>query len=234
MRGEILHFDETQGFGFIEGEDGIRYGFGREDLVAAASVAKGTAVEFQPDAGRATRVFAISAARAVSRSVPQAGGGGVVMAAPVAVDDRALSLWGYFVKAITTSYFDFRGRARRKEYWGFYLFLVLCSMAVVAVALLLDGVMGQLNGDRIPWVTALASAVVGLGVIIPSIAIQVRRQHDIGLSGWFYLVVLIPYIGSLILFVFALISSQMHENKWGPVPAGIAVPPPYIPQQPTA
>lgn len=233
MRGEILHFDDTQGFGFIAGEDDNRYGFGREDLASAASLTKGTAVDFQPDAGRATKVFAVLGAHAVARSGPQGGVPGA-MASPLAGDDRALSLWGYFVKAITSSYFNFRGRARRKEYWGFYLFFVLCSTAAVLVALLLDGVMGQLGEGRSPWITILVSVVIGLGAIIPSIAIQVRRQHDIGLSGWFYLVVFIPSIGSIILFVFALISSQMHENKWGPVPAGIVVPPPYVPQQPAA
>ena len=50
-----------------------------------------------------------------------------------------------------------------------------------------------------------------------------RRQHDIGLSGWFYLLILIPYVGGLIIFVFTLIPSQKHDNKWGPVPYGVRV-----------
>jgi len=66
-----------------------------------------------------------------------------------------------------------------------------------------------------------------LATIVPSIAITVRRQHDIGLSGWFYLLILLPYLGGMIIFVFSLIPSQKHENKWGPVPAGVRLPAPY-------
>ncbi|MDO8933008.1 MAG: DUF805 domain-containing protein, partial [Rhodocyclaceae bacterium] len=55
------------------------------------------------------------------------------------------------------------------------------------------------------------------------------RLHDIGLSGWFYLLVFVPSVGSLIIFVMTLIPSQKHDNKWGPVPHGIRIPAPYTP-----
>jgi uncharacterized membrane protein YhaH (DUF805 family) len=51
--------------------------------------------------------------------------------------------------------------------------------------------------------------------------VTVRRIHDLGLSGWFYLLVFVPYVGSLIIFVFTVMPTQKNENKWGPVPAGI-------------
>jgi uncharacterized membrane protein YhaH (DUF805 family) len=60
----------------------------------------------------------------------------------------------------------------------------------------------------------------------------VRRHHDVGLSGWFVLLFLLlsfVYVGSLILLVIALIPSQKHDNKWGPVPGGVPIPPPYVP-----
>ena len=69
-------------------------------------------------------------------------------------------------------------------------------------------------------------AAVGLFLLatfIPGLALIVRRQHDIGLSGWFYLLVLVPYVGGLIVFVFTLIPSQKHDNKWGPVPYGVRI-----------
>jgi uncharacterized membrane protein YhaH (DUF805 family) len=49
----------------------------------------------------------------------------------------------------------------------------------------------------------------------------VRRIHDMGLSGWFYLLVFVPYIGALIVFVFTLLPSQRQDNRWGSVPEGI-------------
>ena len=58
-----------------------------------------------------------------------------------------------------------------------------------------------------------------------------RRQHDIGLSGWFILVFFLPF-GSLVLLVFALIPSQKRDNRWGPVPPGIDIPAPCTPPQP--
>ena len=83
-----------------------------------------------------------------------------------------------------------------------------------------------------PYVTMLLLGVFVVAMIIPSISVTVRRIHDIGLSGWFYLLILAPYVGGLILFVFALIPSQTRENRWGPVPAGIKIPPPYVPATP--
>ena len=67
-----------------------------------------------------------------------------------------------------------------------------------------------------------------LATLVPGIAMTVRRQHDIGLSGWFFLLIFVPYLGNLIIFVFSLIPSQKHENRWGPVPAGVTVPPPPL------
>ncbi|RWQ26540.1 MAG: DUF805 domain-containing protein, partial [Mesorhizobium sp.] len=61
MRGEVLHYDEDQGFGFINGADGNRYTFAREDLRRAATIGRGTAIEFQPAGGRARDVFLVRA-----------------------------------------------------------------------------------------------------------------------------------------------------------------------------
>ncbi|RUU09670.1 DUF805 domain-containing protein, partial [Mesorhizobium sp. M6A.T.Ca.TU.002.02.2.1] len=66
MRGEVLHYDETQGFGFITGADGNRYSFAREDLRREASMAKGALVEFQPGGGHARDVFSINAQTAAA------------------------------------------------------------------------------------------------------------------------------------------------------------------------
>ena len=94
-----------------------------------------------------------------------------------------------------------------------YLVLGLAGLAI-------DNAVG--TGDE-PAVMIILVVLFGLAITLPGLAVTVRRQHDIGLSGWFILLGLIPTFGSLIIIVFALIPSQKHENRWGPVPEGVAV-----------
>lgn len=233
MRGEVLHYDETQGFGFLTGADGNRYGFGRENLRRTFSPSKGMLVEFKESGGQARDIFPIrgEAQPPASVSVPPREAtqfGRFASAEPVGT-----SLWNYFRASLTSNYANFRGRARRKEYWGFALFAVIAFIILSMIGMAVDSAMGNMSGDiEAPFVTISLFGLFVLAIIIPSIAITVRRIHDIGLSGWFYLLIFVPTIGSLILFVFTLIPSQTHENKWGPVPAGIRIPPPFVPATP--
>jgi uncharacterized membrane protein YhaH (DUF805 family)/cold shock CspA family protein len=240
MRGEVLHYDEAQGFGFITGTDGSRYTFSREDLRREAPMSKGTQVEFQPSGSHARDVFSIRTQLGAPFGNAPAGG-------PAAVDARAVGpqqhfgryaqpgepsntgLWSYFWRGITDNYVNFHGRARRKEYWGFYLFWLIACAIVAAVGLVIDGSLENLDGYETPVATLTAVGLFCLATFLPSLAMTIRRQHDIGLSGWFYLLIFIPYIGGLIIFVFTLIPSQKHENKWGPIPAGIKIPPAFTP-----
>lgn len=231
MRGEVLHYDETQGFGFIAGTDGKRYPFAREDLRRQTQLTKGDTVEFQPDGGHARNVFSVrtqfdgTQTTTPLASQPHHFG-------RVAADEPPAStgLWGYFMRGMTTNYANFRGRARRKEYWGFFLFSLITMALLTIAGLGVDATLGNLDtGNEFPVVTITMPILFWLVVIIPSVAMAIRRQHDIGLSGWFYLLILLPSIGSVILFVFALIPSQKYKNKWGPVPTGIKIPPPYAP-----
>ena len=107
---------------------------------------------------------------------------------------------------VLKQYADFSGRARRKEYWMFTLFNVII---IIALMLVMMG-MGEI-GMILYFGYALA-------IIIPSLAVCVRRLHDIGKSGWCYFVGLIPIIGGIILFVWFCTDSQVNENKWGTNP----------------
>lgn len=253
MRGEVLHYDEAQGFGFIAGADGNRYGFAREDLRQPAAIGKGTQVEFTPSGGQAHDVFAIHAPAArpeasipqAGLTVPQFGRRGAAESQPVqaqagqaptyapsyATDGEASTgLWSYFWRGITTNYATFRTRARRKEYWGYYLFWTIAVVMVALAGFAIDAAMGNLDSGMEEPVAGFAlPGLFVLATLLPGLAITIRRIHDLGLSGWFYLLILLPYVGGLIIFVFTLIPSQKHENKWGPVPAGVRVPPPYVP-----
>jgi uncharacterized membrane protein YhaH (DUF805 family) len=76
------------------------------------------------------------------------------------------------------------------------------------------------NLDDTPVATIGLPVLLFLATIVPALAVTIRRLHDIGLSGWFYLVVFIPSVGSLIILVMTLMPSQKHENRWGPAPEG--------------
>ncbi len=111
-------------------------------------------------------------------------------------------------------YGDFKGRARRKEYWMFFLFNILFGMA----ALMLDNVLG-LHYEGAEYGPIYIG--YGFGMIIPQIAVAVRRLHDIGKSGWWFLVIFIPFIGGIWLIFMLATNSQPGENQYGANPKGI-------------
>lgn len=223
MRGEILQYDEDLSLGFIGGSDGRRYAFEKSDLRRLAPLAKGTAVEFQAAADRAREIFVVRAAPRSSAPPSRFG------RSPVAEPVRSTGLWGYFVGGLTTNYARFGGRARRKECWGFYLFWLVAVALLALAGTVVDTLIGNMDMDPPRMIaTMVLPGLFVLATIVPGVAVTVRRIHDLGLSGWLYLLILVPSVGGLIIFVFALIPSQKHENKWGPVPDGIPVPEPVV------
>ncbi|MBZ9998218.1 DUF805 domain-containing protein [Mesorhizobium sp. BH1-1-4] len=233
MRGEVLHYDESQGFGFITGADGNRYTFRREDLRGQAILANGAAVEFLPAHGQARDVFLLAVAQTAA---PAAGakaapaGNETAGAAPQArhfgrssEPAEPTDLWGYFWRAVTQNYFNFGGRARRKEYWSYCLFWVVSLLIIGGIGIFTDAQMGNFDTDVSAAVTVGLCGTFLLATFLPGLGMTVRRLHDIGLSGWLCLVILLPTIGSLAILVFALIPTQARENRWGPVPAGVRV-----------
>ena len=112
---------------------------------------------------------------------------------------------------VLKEYAVFSGRARRKEYWFFILFNILASGALSIV----DVLVGTQNTEL---GVGLLSGIYALAVLIPSIAVTVRRLHDTERSGWWLLIVLVPIVGGIVLLVFMLIDSQPSANKYGPSP----------------
>ncbi len=104
---------------------------------------------------------------------------------------------------VLKQYADFNGRARRKEYWMFALISMIISYGIVGIATALDA----------PGL-AMLSTVYSLGVLIPSIAVGVRRMHDVGKSGWF---LLIPFYNLYL----AVTDSVPGPNEYGDNPKGI-------------
>ena len=105
-------------------------------------------------------------------------------------------------------YAEFSGRARRKEYWMFFLFNFLAGVATIILDAIL-GTNGVLNG------------LYSLAVLIPGLAVTVRRLHDTDHSGWWWLIAAIPLIGFIVLLVFLCSDSKPGENRFGPNPKGM-------------
>jgi len=113
--------------------------------------------------------------------------------------------------AVLKKYAVFNGRARRKEYWMFFLFNTIFAI----VAVILDNVLGTASQDT---GYGLIYGLYILAVILPSLAVGVRRLHDVGKSGWWIFISLIPLIGSIWLLVLLATDSQPGENQYGPNP----------------
>jgi len=113
-------------------------------------------------------------------------------------------------------YLDFNGRAARAEYWYFVLFYFLA----IIVASVLDGIVGL--GRTIGPFYGLAV----LALIVPSLAVGVRRLHDLGKSGWLILIGLIPLVGFIVLIVWFVGRGTVGDNQYGPDPlAGVPATP---------
>ncbi len=143
--------------------------------------------------------------------------GGVID--PAMMTGRPAQMMGFMdaVKnALQNNYVNFSGRASRSEYWWFYLFTVLVSTGTQ----ILMGVFAAL-GDAGIMIGLGFGVLVMLGIFLPSLGVSVRRMHDIGKSGWFLLIGLIPCVGLILLIVWMVSDGEPHDNMYGPVPTNV-------------
>jgi uncharacterized membrane protein YhaH (DUF805 family) len=105
------------------------------------------------------------------------------------------------------NYAGFSGRARRTEYWLFQLFNMIILFAVIGIGYAVD--------SQVPVYVAYA---FGLAAILPSLAVQVRRLHDIDKSGWWYFISFVPLVGPIVLLVFDCTEGTQGPNQYGPDP----------------
>ena len=129
----------------------------------------------------------------------------------------------WYLKVMRDNYANFSGRARRKEYWMFTLFFFLITVVIYFLFALLaffmaGDLINLMDNEWVPVVLGFSIIIYFLIHLIPSIAVTVRRLHDTGKSGWLYLLTFIPYIGSLIIFIFTVIEGDKGDNKYGPDP----------------
>jgi len=106
---------------------------------------------------------------------------------------------------VLKNYAVFDGRARRKEYWMFMLFNIIISATLLFVERLFSG-------------PGILQTIYYFAVFIPTLAVTVRRLHDMGMSGWWVLISFVPFIGGMILLFFMTTDSDPGDNQYGANP----------------
>lgn len=109
----------------------------------------------------------------------------------------------WYIKVLK-NYFGFSGRAKRKECWVFMLVNLIISFFLSFIDVMLE--------------MALLNSVYLLAIIVPSLAVLIRRLHDTSRSGWWALLLLVPLIGAIVILVFTIQDSKLGDNQFGPNP----------------
>lgn len=198
MKGQVLDFSIQSNSGIILGEDHSRYNFSGSEWRDAKAPIRGDHVDFVSDgAGNALQVYrALQQFNSISSLTDQ-----LDKISDQNKSEEQFTIIDWTVKVLK-NYANFTGRARRKEYW-FYTLALIIALIIVSVV------------DRILGTDPLLYLIVALGTFVPSLAVGVRRLHDIGRSGWWYLICLIPLIGAIILIIWFATETQRENNQWG-------------------
>jgi uncharacterized membrane protein YhaH (DUF805 family) len=111
--------------------------------------------------------------------------------------------------------FVWEGRASRAEFWWFEL----AQLLILVAAAIIDQIIG----------TGVLYIIAAIALILPAIAVLVRRLHDTDRTGWWFWIYLLPVIGLIVILVFTLTGGDEGDNKYGPNPYGsVAAPPPAV------
>jgi uncharacterized membrane protein YhaH (DUF805 family) len=120
----------------------------------------------------------------------------------------------HYYTDVLKKYATFQGRARRQEYWMYMLFNIIIAAVLV--------ILGAATGSKI---FIILYYVYILAVLLPSLGVTARRLHDTGRSAGWIFIVLVPFVGSLVLFIFTLLEGDRVANEYGPDPKAAAVQP---------
>jgi uncharacterized membrane protein YhaH (DUF805 family) len=212
MRGEVLKPEDATGPGLILGEDQRRYSYTAARVHRGQALSPGTPVDFIALGEEARDIYVLSRPSAP----PPLGVTDAAYTPAVAV--RADGLLTYFLRTLSRNYFQFYGRARRAEYWGFILFWLITLAVLLIADAFLSAALFSGNAVNDPDFFPLLTGLFYLYSIIPGMAVTIRRLHDQDITGWFYLINFIPYIGGIILFILMIFDSRPNPNKHGPSP----------------
>ena len=129
-----------------------------------------------------------------------------------------MSGFGYYKNVITKNYANFEGRARRSEFWYFALFNAIIALALNIVGGMIGALLIESMGPSAMFLGLAPLMIYALAVLVPGLAVAVRRLHDTGKSGFTILLAFIPLVGGIILIVFYATEGISGPNQYGPDP----------------
>lgn len=192
MKGTILDFSIQTNSGIILGDDENRYPFISAEWKENRPPQRGDKVDFVVDINQdAISIY-------LTNQIIKATNHHLIA-------EKDYNIFDWCIKCMQ-NYVNFNGRARRKEFWFFHLGLV-CIGFVLTLSLALFGV----NAGDAEDILGLCT----LGFVLPTYAVGARRLHDIGKSGWWQLLYLIPLVGYIILIILFAKEGDKNENKYG-------------------
>jgi uncharacterized membrane protein YhaH (DUF805 family) len=116
----------------------------------------------------------------------------------------------WFLRALK-KYAVFSGRSQRSEYW----FFSLVALSLYIPLLIVDHLLGVVDEDGD---MGLLSGALLLALLLPGLSVSVRRLHDVGMSGWWFLLSFVPILGDIAMIVIFCLGSEPGENRYGPNP----------------
>lgn len=126
----------------------------------------------------------------------------------------------WWKKAVFHNYANFSGRARRSEYWYFVLFNIILFIPVFILSM----IVGENGNDSFTDIGLIIIGLGFIGLIIPWLAVVVRRLHDLNRSGWYYFIRLIPVVGPILLLVWLCTEGNPYPNNYGSDPKNPGIP----------
>ena len=206
MKGKVLDFSIQKGGGLILGDDGQRYLFVASEWQEQSLPLRDVVVDFEAAGKYAKGVYLLAQAEPqIQAATP------TVKPKPFkSTDNKEPSLLDLAISAVKHKYLLFNGRASRKEFWAVMLFSVLISFALQLLYTL-----GFAISDNLGLLLALPFVIFSLGMVIPQLAVSVRRLHDTDKSGWWLLLGFIPIFGTIALIVLFSLASSESDNRFG-------------------
>ncbi|WP_343595863.1 DUF805 domain-containing protein [Acinetobacter sp.] len=199
MKGTLLDFNIQLNEGAISGDDGRRYSFFGSEWKEQQMPMRGQQVDFNiNELGQATSIYLVSFGGNNVQHTFHYGQNSQIAA------EENYGFFDWTMKCLK-NYANFSGRARRKEYWYFYLFQILISFFVGLVLTVLGMSKGGMD---------MVSGLLSLVFLLPSLAVGVRRLHDVNRSGWWMLIAF-TIIGLIPLFIWSVMETKPEPNQWG-------------------
>lgn len=197
MKGRLLDFSAQYDEGIILSDDNQRYSFIGAEWKENFAPQRGQEVDFSVNhLGQAVAIYVISQ--------PSPWDTHFSSNHALLAEEEQYGFWDWVVKCFR-NYGNFSGRARRKEYWFFYLFQILLGFCLGIVL----GLLGMSHG-----VINLFSSLLNLALLVPTLAVGARRLHDVNRSGW-WLLLMFTIIGLIPLLIWFCRETEQTRNQWG-------------------